>query len=95
MQKKRARRPQLRTLICPSCGKYGSLKPILWGMPEEDFNYDKFASGGCCVPSAWPPDSRCSACYQDCYRDEVSGYAVCGGFSPLTDENEQSLSARS
>jgi len=43
-------------------------------MPEESFNYDKFASGGCVIPSATPPDSRCGGCFHDFYRDEISGF---------------------
>jgi hypothetical protein len=74
MENKRARRPQLRTLTCPSCGKRGLLKTILWGMPGEGFDYNAFASGGCILPSPSPPDSRCAGCLQDCYRDEVSGF---------------------
>jgi hypothetical protein len=73
MENKRARRPQLRTLICPECGERGLLKTILWGMPEEGFNYDKFASGGCVIPSAMQPDCRCRGCHADWYRDEISG----------------------
>ena len=43
-------------------------------MPEAEFDYLKFASGGCLVPSANPPDCRCSGCGFDGYRDEISGY---------------------
>lgn len=74
MENKRPRRPQLRTLTCPACCMHGLLKPILWGMPEDGFDYNTFASGGCVLPSAMPPDSRCAGCFQDCYRDEVSGF---------------------
>lgn len=74
MENKRPRRPQLRTLICPECGERGLLKTILWGMPEEGFDYDQFASGGCIIPSASPPDFRCRGCHADWYRDEISGF---------------------
>ena len=43
-------------------------------MPEAEFDYLKFASGGCLVPSLNPPDCRCSGCGFDGYRDEISGY---------------------
>lgn len=68
------RRPQLRTLICPECNQRGLLKTILWGMPGEDFDYTKFASGGCVVPSPWPPDCCCMGCGFEGYRDQISGH---------------------
>ncbi len=74
MEEKRVRRPQLRMLNCPSCGQRGLLKAILWGMPEEEFDYDNFASGGCVIPSSSPPDCRCSGCGVDAYSDEISGF---------------------
>lgn len=75
MQPAKARRQQLRTLTCPTCGARGLLRPILWGMPEESFDYKKYASGGCVWPSANPPDCRCSGCGDDFYRDLVSGFS--------------------
>ena len=71
---KTKRRPQLRTLTCPECNQRGLLRTILWGMPEAEFDYLKFASGGCLVPSPNPPDCRCSGCGFDGYRDQISGY---------------------
>ena len=81
MQPKRERRKQLRTLTCPNCDQKGSLKTILWGMPEKGFNYDKYASGGCVIPSASPPDFRCSECGYEGYRD----------FMRLTDDDPMRL----
>ena len=63
MQPAKPRRPQLRTLTCPNCAERGLLRPILWGMPEEGFNYDRFSSGGCVLPSPTPPDCRCGGCF--------------------------------
>ena len=74
MENKRVRRAQLRTLTCPGCGERGLFKTILWGMPEATFDYNKYASGGCIVPSSMPPDCRCSGCDQDYYRDVISGF---------------------
>jgi hypothetical protein len=42
-------------------------------MPGEDFDHDKYASGGCCLPSPWPPDVECSGCGFQGYRDVISG----------------------
>lgn len=74
MESKPARRPQLRTLVCPACGERGLLKPLLWGMPDESFDHGKYESGGCLPPSSMPPDCRCTGCGQDWYRDGVSGF---------------------
>jgi hypothetical protein len=35
---------------CPSCGEIGSLRKISYGMPSDDFNFDKYIVGGC-MPS--------------------------------------------
>jgi hypothetical protein len=43
-------------------------------MPEDEFDYDNFASGGCVIPSESPPGCRCSGCGADAYRDEISGF---------------------
>jgi hypothetical protein len=72
MENKAPRRLQLRSLNCPNCNGRGLMKTILWGMPEEDFDYDKYASGGCVVPNNPPPDCRCTGCGEDFYRDEIS-----------------------
>ena len=39
-----------------------------------EFDYLKFASGGCLVPSLNPPDCRCSGCGFDGYRDQISDF---------------------
>jgi hypothetical protein len=75
MQPAKPKRPQLRTLTCPNCAERGLLRPILWGMPEQNFDFNKFASGGCVLPSARPPDCRCGGCFHDFYRDEISGFS--------------------
>ena len=38
----------LKLLKCPECGQVGSLKEIVYGMPGEDFDFDRYAVGGCC-----------------------------------------------
>ena len=74
MEPKPVKRKQLRTLICPECQQRGLFRTILWGMPDpESFDFDKYAVGGCCPPSAWPPDCRCSRCGFEGYRDVISG----------------------
>ena len=77
MEPKPARRKQLRTLICPKCQQRGLFRTILWGMPDpEHFDFVKYAVGGCCPPSAWPPDCRCSGCGFEGYRDVISGQGL-------------------
>ena len=43
----KARRRQLRTLYCPSCGTRGSLREILYGLPAEEPDGNKYVVGGC------------------------------------------------
>ncbi len=74
MQPMRARRKPLKSLTCPECKEKGLFRTILWGMPEDGFDYEKYASGGCCLPSAWPPDYQCSGCGFEGYRDVISGF---------------------
>ena len=87
MQPKRARRKPLKSLTCPECKEKGLFRTILWGVPLKDFDYVKYASGGCVLFSLSPPDCRCSGCGFDGYRDEVSGYeefpGVTSSYSPL------------
>jgi len=72
MQTARVRRKQLRTLICPKCQQRGLFRTIVWGMPDlESFDFEKYAVGGCCPPSPWPPDCRCSGCGFEGYRDAI------------------------
>ena len=74
MEPKPARRKQLRTLTCPECQQRGLFRTILWGMPDpESFDFEKYAVGGCCPPSASPPDCRCSGCGFEGYRDVITG----------------------
>jgi hypothetical protein len=54
----------IRNLICPSCGEIGTLRKILYGLPDpENFDFEKYAVGGCCVsPDGIDPDLRCKRC---------------------------------
>jgi hypothetical protein len=81
MQPKPPRRKQLRTLTCPECQQKGLLRELLWGMPGDDFDHEKYASGGCCLPSPWPPDVECSGCGFQGYRDVISGLEM---YPPVT-----------
>ena len=52
------RRKPLRSLVCPRCGNVG-LKKILYGMPGDDFPFDKYIVGGCVLSDA---DVGCVKC---------------------------------
>jgi hypothetical protein len=39
----------LATTHCPSCQTKGSLRKILWGMPEKEPDPSKYVLGGCCI----------------------------------------------
>ena len=55
------KRVRLSATSCPSCGVVGSLKRIIFGMPSEDFDYDRYISGGCCVTPD-DPEVGCTTC---------------------------------
>jgi hypothetical protein len=59
------------------CQQRGLFRTIVWGMPDpEHFDFVKYAVGGCCPPSASPPDCRCSGYGFDGYRDAISGQSL-------------------
>ena len=55
------RRPALRTLVCPQCQQKAVLQRILYGYPSPDFDYSRYASGGCLIEPG-QPDIACKAC---------------------------------
>ena len=55
------RRPALPTLTCPKCHQKAVLQRILYGMPGSDFDFEKYAVGGCLVEEN-QPDVRCRDC---------------------------------
>jgi hypothetical protein len=68
MNQKQGKRKQLRNLVCPKCGVKG-LKKILYGMPNDDFEFEKFILGGCMPSEA---DIGCSKCDWSGIWDEMS-----------------------
>jgi len=60
----KTRRRALKMLTCPECGQIGTLRTILYGMPDpETFDFEKYAVGGCCVEGDGnDPDVQCKAC---------------------------------
>jgi hypothetical protein len=58
------RLPPLKTLTCPGCGESGTLRKIIYGMPDpETFDFEKYAVGGCCINGdGSDPDISCKVC---------------------------------
>ncbi len=65
------RRRSIKLLTCPRCGQVGTLRTILYGMPNpEVFDFEKYAVGGCCMNGdGSDPDIRCKACEWEGLRD--------------------------
>ena len=58
------RRNSVRSLVCPECGEIGTLRKIIYGMPDpETFDFEKYAVGGCCISGDdSDPDIQCKSC---------------------------------
>ena len=61
------RRKPLRRIACPHCGEAG-LQKIIYGMPSDDFNFDKYIVGGCIVSEA---NIGCTKCEWSGTRNEL------------------------
>lgn len=63
MSTKRRRR-SIKFIVCPACLQIGTLRKILYGMPDpEIFDFEKYEVGGCCVsPDGIDPDVKCRVC---------------------------------
>lgn len=55
------KRKRLSAASCPQCGEKGSLKKILWGLPDSDVSLSKYVIGGCIV-SDNDPEIACEKC---------------------------------
>ena len=51
----------LATTHCPQSKTVGSLRKILWGMPDKEPDASKYVIGGCCI-SDEDPDFACINC---------------------------------
>lgn len=56
-----AKRLVLKSAICLGCTAVGSIRKILWGMPNVEPDPDKYVTGGCCIPDD-PADYTCIRC---------------------------------
>ena len=68
------RRKRINGLVCPGCSEIGTLRKIIYGMPDpESFDFEKYAVGGCCVNSdGSDPDISCRACDWSGFRELLS-----------------------
>ena len=51
----------LALTYCPRCNNKGSLRKILWGLPDEEPDETKHVVGGCCI-SDNDPEHACTNC---------------------------------
>ena len=65
---------RLKKVPCPKCGKVGFLRQIIYGLPNEDFDFENNISGGCLVGGDWP-NIGCKGCgwrgIKNPYTDEI------------------------
>jgi hypothetical protein len=68
------RRRRLNSLLCPECGSIGTMRQILYGMPDpEVFDFEKYAVGGCCINGdGSDPDIQCRSCEWEGFRKDLS-----------------------
>jgi hypothetical protein len=72
----RKRRRSIKLLVCPECERVGTLRKILYGMPDpENFDFDKYAVGGCVV-TGFDPDIACRECDWSGFRDLLEGAQI-------------------
>lgn len=63
------KRVRLSTASCPSCGGIGGLKKIVYGMPNSDFDFERYIVGGCVISSD-DPEVGCVTCGWEGKRGE-------------------------
>jgi len=68
------RRKRINGLVCPGCSEIGTLRKIIYGMPDpESFDFEKYAVGGCCINGdGSDPDVSCRACDWSGFRESLS-----------------------
>lgn len=65
---KSSKRKRLGAVSCPGCGDQG-LQRIIYGMPSEDFEFDRYIVGGCVMADY---DIGCKKCGWTGMRDELT-----------------------
>ncbi|MSY49544.1 MAG: hypothetical protein F2707_05300 [Actinobacteria bacterium] len=67
------RRPSIKRLICPGCTQKATLKTILYGMPGDDFDFGRYAVGGCLMEDG-QPDITCTVCEWSGLRNDLDNF---------------------
>jgi len=69
------RRRSIKLLICPGCEEEGTLRKILYGMPDpETFDFEKYEVGGCVMNGdGSDPDIACRECEWTGIRSMIDG----------------------
>ena len=67
------RRKRISGLVCPGCSEIGTLRKIVYGMPDpESFDFEKYAVGGCCMNGdGSDPDVSCRECGWEGFREDL------------------------
>ena len=70
---KNQRRGTIKFFVCPACQQIGTLRKIIYGMPDpETFDFEKYAVGGCCISGdGLDPDVQCKECEWEGFRDSI------------------------
>ena len=66
---------ELRASACPRCGKVEVLQPIIYGLPNEDFDFENNISGGCLV-GGYMPNIGCIECGWKGLKNPYTGEIV-------------------
>ena len=58
---------------CPVCDETGTLREILYGMPDpETFDFERYAVGGCCISGdGLDPDVQCRNCEWEGFHKDL------------------------
>lgn len=56
--------------FCLNCNEMGNVREILYGMPSEDYDQDKYVLGGCCIEDN-DPEIQCTTCQWVGMKEEV------------------------
>ena len=50
-----------KNTFCPGCNQRGSIRKIIYGLPSEPIDPEKYISGGCCIDTN-SPEIQCVSC---------------------------------
>ena len=66
------RQVPLDEVLCPGCSAVGTLRTIVYGMPDpETFDFEKYAVGGCCMNGQGSdPEVKCRICEWEGMRED-------------------------